>query len=161
MKSLTIAIASLVLCSCMASAECTAAEEKEIAAVRDAWMNSWNAKQLDNVMKLYASEATYLSPDGQRFSGREKIRAFFETILNSKAAASGVSLDCSGDFAYESGTYTQDFPGGSGMMGNSKVLGTATVTEGGGKHSEGNYLVVLKRQDGKWLLVQHASTAKP
>jgi hypothetical protein len=30
-----------------------------------------------------------------------------------------------------------------------------------GKHFDGSYLVVIKRENGKWLVVQHISTQKP
>ena len=72
--------------------------------------------------------------------------------------------------------------GTTGMTGSTAMTGTTTLS-GGNKHVEGQYLVVLKHESGggvgvgsgvgagsgvgigggssKWLIVQHASTAKP
>jgi len=50
-----------------------------------------------------------------------------------------LAFACSDAFAYDNGTYQQ----------------TAN-----GQPIEGNYLVVLFWKDGKWMIMQHASTAK-
>jgi ketosteroid isomerase-like protein len=123
-------------------------------------VTNWNAKQLDNVVKLYAADATYLPPDGSRIPGQHEIRAFLEKQIGSKVSVQSNTLDCSGDIAYESGTYTQDLAGGAAVAGNYTISGNWAMNAGG-KHVEGNYLVVLKREDRKWLIVQHAATAKP
>jgi uncharacterized protein (TIGR02246 family) len=127
-----------------ASAKCTASEAKQITDLRNSWVTNWNAKRLDDVMKLYTNDANYLAPDGSRISGDE-IKAYFQKLIGSKVSATSGTLDCSGDLAFDSGTYKQDFGGDGGEV----------------KHVEGNYLAVLARANGKWLLVQHASTAKP
>jgi len=59
--------------------------------------------------------------------------------VGSKVEVHSLAFACSDAFAYDNGTYTQ--------------------TENG-QSIEGNYLVVLFWKDGKWLIVQHASTAK-
>jgi hypothetical protein len=51
-------------------AACSSAEEKQIADIRSAWLSNWNMKQLDNVINLYATNATYLPADGTRVSGQ-------------------------------------------------------------------------------------------
>jgi uncharacterized protein (TIGR02246 family) len=122
-------------------AACSSAEEKQIADIRSAWLSNWNTKQLDNVINLYATNATYLPADGTRVSGQNDIRAYMQKLIGSKDSVQSVTLDCSGDIVYDSGTYT--------AVGDD------------GKHVEGSYLVVLKRENGKWLVVQHASTTKP
>jgi ketosteroid isomerase-like protein len=145
-----------------AEAKCTAAEEAQIAEVRNSWVTNWNAKQLDNVVKLYAADATYLPPDGSRVSGQSEIRAFFEKQIGSKVEVHSRTLDCSSDIVADSGAYTQDLPGGGGVTvsGGATISGGVTMG-GGGKRIEGNYLVVLRREGGKWLLARHAATAKP
>jgi len=59
--------------------------------------------------------------------------------IGTKVEVHSLAFACSDAFAYENGTYTQ--------------------TENG-QSVEGNYLVVLVWKDGKWLIVQHSSTAK-
>lgn len=142
-----------------ASAKCTASEAKQITDLRNSWVTNWNAKQLDDVMKLYTNNANYLPPDGSRVSGQDEIKAYFQKLIDSKVSAASVALDCSGDLAFDSGTYTQDFGGGGGMTASGVSMSGVTVG-GGVKHVEGNYLVVIVRAKGKWLLAQHASTAK-
>ena len=160
-----IAMCALVcLTAAPASAKCTSADEREITEVRDSWKANWNANKLEDVMKLYATDATYLPSDGGRVSGQDAIKAYFGKLIVSSKVSSivSVTLDCSGDVAYDSGTYTQDVAGG-GVAITPGVTMTpgVTISPGGGKHVEGNYLVVLKREGRNWLIVQHASTAKP
>jgi uncharacterized protein (TIGR02246 family) len=138
-------VVSIALCLTVSStaawAVCTSAEEKQIAEVRNSWLSNWNSNQLDNVMKLYATHATYLPSDGSRVSGQKDIRAYFEKLIGSKDSVESVTTDCSGDMVYDSGSYA--------------------AVSADGKRVEGSYLVVLKHQDGKWLVVQHVSTTTP
>jgi ketosteroid isomerase-like protein len=74
------------------------------ADIRNAWRSNWNTKQLDNVIKLYATNATYLSSDGSRISGQDNIRAYMQKPIGSKDSVQSVTLDCSGDIVDDSGT---------------------------------------------------------
>jgi hypothetical protein len=114
--------------------------EKQLADVRGSWVKNWNEKQLDNVVRLYATHADLLLADGSRASGQDEIRASLGKQIGSKVEAHSIGIVCSGALAYDSGTYTQDSDG---------------------KRVEGNYLVVLIGASGNWLIMQHASTAKP
>ena len=136
-------LAVVMLASVCASAQCSS----EITALRDLWVTNWNAKQLDKVMDLYALDATYLSTDGQRVTGRDNIKAYFKKLMDAgnTEKVNSVKSGCSGDIGYDSGSYT-----------------AAPIDKGGTmKESRGEYLVVLRKISGKWLLVQHASTANP
>jgi len=113
--------------------------EKQIAEVREAWVKNWNDGQLGNVVNLYYKYADLLSPDGSRAHAQDEIRASLQKQIGSKVEVRSLAFACSDAFAYDNGTYTQ----------------TAN-----GQSMEGNYLVVLVWKDGKWLIVQHASTAK-
>ena len=180
--------ALIVVCALVCStvvrvaALCTPAEKTQIADVRNSWKTNWNAGKLDNVVNLYATDAALLPPDGSRATGKAEIKASLQKQIGSKVEINSVSLDCSGEFAYDSGTYTQDFPGGGVTMTPGTTITPGTTLGGGSKHVEGNYLVVLKHESGgsviggkaaiggnaaiggggsRWLIVQHASTAKP
>ena len=126
--------------SVRAAAQCGPGVEGQIAGVRSSWVKNWNEKQLDNVVRLYATHAALLPADGTRASGQYEIRASLGKEIGSKVVAHSVGIVCSGGLAYDSGTYEQDSDG---------------------KHVEGNYLVVLVGANGNWLIMQHASTAKP
>ena len=138
--TLLIACALLPLAAIGATAQCRPGGEKQIAEVRDSWVKNWNDGQLGNVVNLYYSHALLLTADGSRASGKDEIRAAFQKQIGSKVDVHSLGPAWSGALAYENGTYTQ----------------TAN-----GQSVEGNYLVVLLfGTDGKWLIVQHASTAK-
>ena len=134
--------AVLIVCASfpLAAIRVTAQCEKQTADVRDSWVKNWNDGQLANVVNLYYGHADLLSADGSRASGKDEIRAALQKQIGSKVEVHGLALVCNGALAYENGTYRQ----------------TAN-----GQSVEGNYLVVLLfGSDGKWLIVQHASTAK-
>jgi ketosteroid isomerase-like protein len=165
-------------------AQCSSTQEAQIKGVRDAWQTNWNAKQLDNVVALYAPDAVFLPSDGTRNTGTSEIKVALQKQLGSTVAISSVKVDCSGEFAYDSGSYTSDLPGGgTTILPNSTVSPNSTVLSGSkGKRIEGQYLVVLKHERGGsgmggnagmggkagiggggdiWRIVQHAATAKP
>lgn len=121
------------------AAQCGPNMEKQIADLRESWVKNWNDGQLGNVVNLYYKYADLLEADGSRASGQEEIRTFLQKQIGSKIKVHSLAFACSDAFAYENGTYTQ--------------------TENG-QSVEGNYLVVLVWKDGKWLIAQHASTAK-
>lgn len=121
------------------TAQCEPKMEKQIADVRDSWVKNWNDGQLGNVVNLYYSHADLLTSDGNRASGLEEIRASLQKQIGSKVEVHSNGAACSGALAYENGTYSQ--------------------TENG-QSVEGNYLVVLLFEHGKWLIIQHASTVK-
>ena len=131
--------ALLSLAAIRATAQCGPNMEKQIGDVRDSWVKNWNDRQLGNVANLYYRYADLLAADGSRAHGQDEIRAALQKQMGSKVEVHSLAFACSDAFAYDNGTYTQTQDG----------------------HSvEGNYLVVLVWKDGKWQIVQHASTAK-
>lgn len=150
-RTIGMLIALIVISVCATAADCNS----EIKNVRDSWINNWNAKQLGEVMKLYAEDSTLLSSDGQRIVGRENIRPYFQKLMDSgtvTVSVQSVSLDCSGDFGYDAGMYKQEISKPNVNLPLLGVGGGATKTE-----ENGNYLVVLKRISGEWHILQHAS----
>lgn len=129
----------LCLTATRATAQCGPNMEKQIADLRESWVNNWNTGQLSNVVSLYYRYADLLAADGSRASGQEEIRAFLQKQIGSKIEVHSRAFACSDALAYENGSYTQ--------------------TENG-QSIEGNYLVVLVWKDGKWLIAEHASTVK-
>ena len=150
MKRIWMLAMFLVLGSLTLAAQC----DTDINAVRESWQNNWNSGKLDDVAGLYAPDATLLALDGQRLIGRDKIKEYLDTLRKSGSVTFSIhsyaKAKCSGDLAYENGTWDQTTatPGG-------------TPSGGGSSQAAGNYLVVLKKTGRNWLIVQHASILKP
>src|ERR1700683_1725498 len=135
MKRILIFVALLRTASTPAFAQCGLPE------LRDSWVKNWNDRNLDGVIKLYAPDATMLPSDGQRIIGRDNIRAFLKAAMDSgmiEGPVQSVAAACSQHIGYESGTFEE-------------TIGAE------GKKRQGNYLVVVRKISGKWLIVQHAS----
>ena len=114
------------------------------------WAEYWRQKQLDNVVALYAPDAVFLTGTGDRFSGRDAIRAVFKTAMEghtSDLTPRSLVTEVSGNLAYDSGDYLETIVPASGVA----------KTE-----LKGNYVIVFKRQrNGKWLIIEHVWTDKP
>lgn len=113
--------------------------------VRNDWADDWNHKRLDDILRLYDSEAVFLRPTAQRTTGRQSIRELFASVLATNTpniTFHAGTIETSGNLAYDSGTYEE------------------TIASGGASRAtRGDYLLILKRQtDGRWLIVQQAWT---
>jgi uncharacterized protein (TIGR02246 family) len=118
-----------------------------VGAVRDQWAKDWNGKQIASVMTLYAGSADFLSSNGSRYAGVPAIRDFFKSVLAKNTPSitlRSATVEVSGDLAFDSGTYDETV-----------VTGTKTRT------LHGNYLFVLRRQNGKWLLAEQMWSEAP
>jgi uncharacterized protein (TIGR02246 family) len=120
----------------------TSADAGAIAAVNDAWGKAYNAGDAAGLVALYAEDAAVNPPGASQARGHAAIREFFERdTAGAKAAGITMTLNpqrdsgISGDLAWESGTFTA-----------SDKSGTAV--------DEGKYITVMKRTDGKWLIVR-------
>lgn len=123
---------------------------RELSRVNGQWAEFWRAKQLDEIVGLYAPNAVFLTGTGDRIDGRAAIRAAFKTALEthqSDLTPRSLVTEVSGNLAYDSGDYQE----------------TITPALGGVKtESKGNYVIVFKRQsNGKWLIIEHVWTDAP
>ena len=113
----------------------------EIQSIIDQFAKAANAKDAQGIASIYADDATLLPPGQPPVKGRDAIRDFWQGFLDSGADAPAlkiVSIDASGDLAYEIGEWTAIMPKPDGS--------TAPTT--------GKYLVVYKRQpDGALKMV--------
>jgi len=151
-------VATLLLGTCVgvSAQDCKGA----IEGLRNSWLRAWNAKQLGDVMKLYAEDATLLTADGQLYVGRDKIRDYFKTQIGSVSDVSVMSAGviCSTDTGYDTGKYSQKVSkGGSTMLPGSTTMGGTTALAGPTTADKGNYSVTLRQESGKWQVVQHAN----
>ena len=125
-----------------------------IAKIRDAWVQDLRTKQLEPILKFYASDAVFLQPNGDRITGSAALRALFQNIMatfNSDLTLHSQNLETSGDLAYDSGDFQETL---------------TTIATGAKINSKGCYIMILKRQQRRQLanhsacLDGHAATGR-
>ncbi len=119
----------------------------EIARIRSEWAKDLLAKKLDQIVALYATDAVFLQPSGERVTGRAAIRDLWKHIMDtftSDITLHSIATEHSGDLAYDSGDYRETL---------------VKVSDGIKIDVQGNYLMVFKRQsDGTWLIAEQMWT---
>jgi len=125
-------------------------------AVGQEWSKQWSAGHLDETLALYAPVAVFFTGEGGRVAGRAAIHHLFQKWIDASSATiqlHSLNSETSGDFAYDSGDYTETITFKTAM--GSTPAGTKI-------NYVGCFLLVLKRQaDGKWLIAQHMWTGAP
>ena len=121
-----------------------------IAKIRDLWVQDLRTKQLEPILKVYAPDAAFLQPTGERISGSAALRTLFQNIMatfDSDLTLHSQNLETSGDLAYDSGDFVESL----------------TVVATGAKiSSKGSYIMIFKRQpDGTWQIIQQVWTGVP
>jgi uncharacterized protein (TIGR02246 family) len=119
----------------------------EIGKLRTQWAADLHAKRLESILSLYAPDAVFLSSGHSRVTGRVGIRTLMKNIMGvvtSDLHFHSISIESSGDLAYDSGEYDE----------------TLTPTAGGAnKNLQGSYVIIWKRQaDSQWRIVQQVWT---
>ena len=119
----------------------TASEEAALKAVTAAWLDAYNAGDVEKIVAMYAEDAVLMPPHAPVATGHAAIRAFL-TADTAGAKSAGVKLvpgaataRAAGDTGWESGSYTIADASG------------ATV-------ESGSYLSVSRKVNGKWLYVR-------
>ena len=133
-----------------AGADPQASTIANLAKIREVWVQDLRTKQLEPILKLYASDAVFLQPTGERITGSAALRTLFQTIMatfNSELTLHSQNLETSSDLAYDSGDFEE----------------TLTVNATGAKiTSKGSYIIIFRRQpDRTWQIVQHVWTGAP
>lgn len=143
-----LALAALLLSAASAQNQQAPGPEDAIARLRSEWSKDLHDKKLDQIVMLYAQDAVFLPPNGDRITGRDEIRKLTKAAMDtftSDLTFQSINFEHSGDLAYDSGAYRETL---------------TNVSDSGVSHGQGNYLMVLKRQtDGSWLIVQQAWTS--
>jgi ketosteroid isomerase-like protein len=118
-----------------------------LAKIREAWVQDLRTKQLEPILKFYASDAVFLQPTGERLTGSAALRTLFQTIMstfNSDLILHSQNLETSGDLAYDSGDFQETL---------------TTIATGAKITSKGSYIIIFRRQaSGSWQIVQQAWT---
>ncbi|HKD78644.1 MAG TPA: DUF4440 domain-containing protein [Candidatus Angelobacter sp.] len=121
-----------------------------LAGIRDTWVEDLRAKRIEHILKLYASDAVFLQPTGDRVAGAAALRALFQTVMatfDSDLTLHSQTVETSGDLAFDSGDFRETL---------------TTIARGAKITATGSYLIIYKRQkNGTWLIIQHVFTGTP
>ena len=130
---------------CLASACGTAnpGEEfgmKDQTALRertDAFVKAFNAKDVPQVLGIYAENSNFMPPNQPIIRGREALKTFYDEMFAS--GATNLKLDITevsghGQLAYQSGTYEMDVKPATGAS----------------THDRGKYLFIARRVNTMW-----------
>jgi ketosteroid isomerase-like protein len=95
----------------------------------------FQAKDVSRIGNIYAQDAIILPPNSDMIQGRDKIQAFWQTLIDSNMSAKLeiVETKAEGTFGSEVGKYQ-------------------ILTADGKVADQGKYLVVWKKTDGGWKL---------
>jgi uncharacterized protein (TIGR02246 family) len=144
---ITMALTALLGLSQQASAPTPA---EAAAKIRDQWSKDLHDKRVDEIVLLYAPDATFLTPNGERVNGRDAIRTLTKQAMasfTSDLTFQSIRFESSGTLAYDEGQFRETLTNSS---------------NGSVSHSSGSYLMVFKRQtDGNWLIAEQAWVAAP
>jgi ketosteroid isomerase-like protein len=146
LKGLALVCASVLAVALTATAQCSS--PKTTDELRQCWQDSWNKKQLDSVLQLYADDGTLLTADG-RFHGRDAIKAYFVSKMdaaNVQFALVSIEKSAPNKIGYDSGSFQE-----------------TSIQKNGGpaQQQDGNYLLIAQKDEkGNLLIVQHAFVAK-
>lgn len=136
MKSKIFWILSLLLCNALICAADAAADFKAaVDAAGKEFSAAIVAKDAARLGSLYAKDAIAFSPNSEMIKGREAIQAFWKGFMDGgfTAPIETIETELDGKFGIEVGKYT--------------------IMDASGKTvDQGKYVVVWKKEDGKWKL---------
>ena len=119
----------------------------EVAKVKDRLAEAVRSKRLDDISQAFSTDGSFLTRTTGRVTGRAAIRGLFEKVLGSftsNITMRSVRIEQSGDLAFDSGDFEET------------VTSTSDATK---KYTvNGNYLLVLKREHGSWLILEQVMT---
>ena len=113
-----------------------------IQRIRTTWLQEFNAGHADKVAALYAPESVLMRRNGS-VHNRDSIQAELQRSIDREArnyTIASLHAESSGDLGYDIGIYNEDVRS---------------------HEAEGNYLMVVKRIHGEWLIVAHTAVPNP
>jgi uncharacterized protein (TIGR02246 family) len=121
-----------------------------VAEARDSWLAAFKSKDVGAAVALYASDAAFLQPSGDRIEGIGAIRELYQkvvTTFDTDLVLKSRNLEVSSHLAYDSGEYEET------------LTNRAT---GQKQHFRGQYVMIFRLgNDGHWKIIQHAWTVAP
>ena len=120
--------------------EFTTQDAGTIRQKTEAFVTAFNAKQIPQIMDMYAENATFMPPNRPVLRGRDAIRNFYDELLNQNGATN-LRLDVSevvghGPISYQAGSYEIEYKPAAGTSGPTR--------------DRGKYLFVLRNLGGTW-----------
>jgi ketosteroid isomerase-like protein len=125
--------------SAMASPNFKAMTQK----MADEWKAAYQAKDIDKVAAMYSSDAIWVTAEGT-FHGPSEIKAELKKQLDRGDTVESILTTKTTHFAgiaYAEGTFSGQAPGKEGSEGP----------------VSGSWVVTLRNDNGKWMLVSHTS----
>src|SRR4051812_5294360 len=141
---LFVSLLSLCFLPLLIHAQKQSAKEA-IAAMNKQFEEAHFKADVKTIAMQYASDAISFREGQEAVKGRDAIEQMWKKDIGSagkRAAARTKELQEAGDWAYEIGEF--------------KALGTDGSVEYGG-----NYLLIWKREDGKWKIYREIGTSDP
>ena len=112
----------------------SATEEEHIMDLEARWSKLFGERNLEAVMGLMATNPVIIMPGSAPIVGMDEVRAATQAMMESDGKVSWesdfASVSSSGDMAFD--------------------YGTATTVQADGSVVQGYYLVVWKKENGKW-----------
>jgi ketosteroid isomerase-like protein len=138
-----LAAIALLISACAApkTEEFTTQDAAAIRQKNQEFVQAFNAKQLPQILELYAENSVFMPPNMPIIRGKEALKNYYADLLNQGAGS--LWLDVAevsghGPIAYQTGPYELEYKPASGP----------------GRHDRGKYLFVLRNMSGTWRL-QH------
>jgi ketosteroid isomerase-like protein len=103
----------------------------------DAFVKAFNAKDVTQVLSIYAENSNFMPPNQPIIRGRDALKTFYDELFAS--GATNLKLEVTevsghGPLAYQSGTYEMDVKPASGAP----------------THDRGKYLFIARRLNNAW-----------
>ncbi len=143
-------VSTLLSCVCLVLIGCTHRPPVDIRAEADAirsidaqWTAAFKARDIDNLVSLYASDAVAIAPDAKMRVGHQAIRESLQSWLadtveseTSSGTIDAVEVAASGDLAYARG---------SGRFSQNTPKGLVDCSE--------EWVTVYRKMDGNWKII--------
>ena len=141
-----------VLSGCATTAGGDGAAKEQIAAATRAWIDAMGAHDQERVLALYDPEAVLWGTTSPAIRDNPTtIREYFNFLPTAPDYYKGVlgeqRIRVYGDMAVNTGTYT--------------FIGPALDAAGKPVSRPGRFSFVYRKRDGRWLIVDHHSSAVP
>lgn len=103
----------------------------ELEARGEAWEEAFDARDVEKIVALYASDARVLPPNAPMGQGPEAIRSVFSEMIDSglEGELDSVEAEAAGDLGYRVGTYELRAPGGT-VVDRGKFIETWELADG-------------------------------
>jgi ketosteroid isomerase-like protein len=121
---------------------------QELAKVRAQWVGDMAAKKVDHLLTLYATDAMFVTPKGERFAGAGAIHGLIIQVtraFDSQIHLRAHTFASSGELAFEDGDYDEI------------MVDVATKKQ---RALEGTFLFIYRHEAGSWRIVEQVWTER-